>query len=285
MPVVTTLHTILGKPTLEQRRVMTDLAHLESVVVMSEHGAGSCARSHGAGRQDDPSCTAFRARARGRASSTWAWTANRDLTRAVPGQGHRVRDRRAACGGRAPSRGHLPALGATHPHVKERHGKRIATVSRFARASSAWRRTSSSRRFVSLPELTEFLSVADIYITPYLNPEQITSGTWRGRRRKPWFHAVSVCQRALADGRGRCALARPGHSLNAERAAGDRTSSARSVTARAHGRGMVGLRSRGATSRAGGSASTLRRGAAAQAKTLQNVCSIRPSSTSVTCAR
>ena len=32
-------------------------------------------------------------------------------------------------------------------------------------------------RFVSQDELTEFLSAADIYITPYLQPEQITSGT------------------------------------------------------------------------------------------------------------
>src|SRR5205814_9217140 len=32
-------------------------------------------------------------------------------------------------------------------------------------------------RFVSQGELVEFLSAADIYITPYLKPEQITSGT------------------------------------------------------------------------------------------------------------
>jgi hypothetical protein len=32
-------------------------------------------------------------------------------------------------------------------------------------------------RFVSQAELSEFLAAADIYITPYLNPEQITSGT------------------------------------------------------------------------------------------------------------
>ena len=30
---------------------------------------------------------------------------------------------------------------------------------------------------MSAAELAEFLSAADIYITPYLNPEQITSGT------------------------------------------------------------------------------------------------------------
>ena len=32
-------------------------------------------------------------------------------------------------------------------------------------------------RFVSQSELAEFLSAADIYVTPYLKPEQITSGT------------------------------------------------------------------------------------------------------------
>jgi hypothetical protein len=32
-------------------------------------------------------------------------------------------------------------------------------------------------RFVSQEELTQFLAAADIYITPYLQPEQITSGT------------------------------------------------------------------------------------------------------------
>ena len=32
-------------------------------------------------------------------------------------------------------------------------------------------------RFVSLEELVEFIGAADIYITPYLNPAQIVSGT------------------------------------------------------------------------------------------------------------
>src|SRR6185369_8391357 len=32
-------------------------------------------------------------------------------------------------------------------------------------------------RFVSQEELSRFLSAADIYVTPYLKPEQITSGT------------------------------------------------------------------------------------------------------------
>ena len=69
-------------------------------------------------------------------------------------------------------------LGATHPHVKERHGEtyRLMLELRAQRLG-----VDSSMifhdRFVSQGELVEFLSAADIYITPYLKPEQITSGT------------------------------------------------------------------------------------------------------------
>src|SRR4029077_14147255 len=40
-----------------------------------------------------------------------------------------------------------------------------------------FRSISFHERFVSQNELVEFLSAADIYVTPYLKPEQITSGT------------------------------------------------------------------------------------------------------------
>ncbi len=69
-------------------------------------------------------------------------------------------------------------LGATHPHVKEHHGEtyRLMLEARAQRlgvdASMIFH-----NRFVSQDELTEFLAAADIYITPYLKPEQITSGT------------------------------------------------------------------------------------------------------------
>jgi len=44
-------------------------------------------------------------------------------------------------------------------------------------------------RFVSLEELVEFISAADIYITPYLKEEQITSGTlaYTLAQEKQWF--------------------------------------------------------------------------------------------------
>ena len=40
MPIVTTVHTILGKPDSMQRRAMNEIARLsERLVVMSAHGA------------------------------------------------------------------------------------------------------------------------------------------------------------------------------------------------------------------------------------------------------
>ncbi len=97
-------------------------------------------------------------------------------------------------------------LGATHPHVKERHGEtyRLMLESRARRLG-----VDSSmifyNRFVSQAELTEFLSAADIYVTPYLKAEQITSGTLayavgsgKAVISTPYWYAREL----LSDGRG-----------------------------------------------------------------------------------
>ena len=69
-------------------------------------------------------------------------------------------------------------LGATHPHVKDRHGEtyRLMLENR-ARRLGVDSSVIFYNRFVSQTELNEFLSAADVYVTPYLKAEQITSGT------------------------------------------------------------------------------------------------------------
>ncbi|HEV8234536.1 MAG TPA: glycosyltransferase, partial [Gemmatimonadaceae bacterium] len=69
-------------------------------------------------------------------------------------------------------------LGATHPHVRERFGEAYrTTLEQRAKALGVGDATIFHNRFVSQEELVQFLGAADIYVTPYLNPEQITSGT------------------------------------------------------------------------------------------------------------
>jgi hypothetical protein len=69
-------------------------------------------------------------------------------------------------------------LGATHPHVKKRDGETYRlSLQRLAKEKGVSQHVIFHNRFVSLPELIEFIGAADIYLTPYLNPAQITSGT------------------------------------------------------------------------------------------------------------
>jgi len=69
-------------------------------------------------------------------------------------------------------------LGKTHPHVKENHGEEYRlSLQRRARQLGVDEHIVFHNRFVGLQELCEFLGAADIYVTPYLNREQIVSGT------------------------------------------------------------------------------------------------------------
>jgi len=69
-------------------------------------------------------------------------------------------------------------VGATHPHVLRAEGESYRlSLQRLAHDLHVERHVIFHNRFVSLEELMEFIAAADIYITPYLNQDQIASGT------------------------------------------------------------------------------------------------------------
>jgi glycosyltransferase involved in cell wall biosynthesis len=69
-------------------------------------------------------------------------------------------------------------LGATHPEVKKVHGEKYRlSLERKALDLNIADNVVFHDRFVDLQELTEYMSCCDVYLTPYLAKEQITSGT------------------------------------------------------------------------------------------------------------
>src|SRR5690606_27716015 len=97
-------------------------------------------------------------------------------------------------------------LGATHPNLLREHGEAYRLeLERLAADLGVQKHLVFYNRFVSLGELKEFIGAADVYITPYLNREQITSGTLayafgcgKAVVSTPYWHAEEL----LADGRG-----------------------------------------------------------------------------------
>ena len=69
-------------------------------------------------------------------------------------------------------------LGATHPHIIKEHGEAYRiSLQQLVRKLNISDHVVFHNRFVELKELCEFLGAADIYVTPYLEEGQITSGT------------------------------------------------------------------------------------------------------------
>ena len=69
-------------------------------------------------------------------------------------------------------------LGQTHPVVRRQEGESyreslVETVERFGLRNNV----QFVDRYLDFPELVEYLQATDIYLTPYLNPVQIVSGT------------------------------------------------------------------------------------------------------------
>jgi hypothetical protein len=97
-------------------------------------------------------------------------------------------------------------LGATHPNLVRDQGEAYRNrLMRRVRELGVEDHVVFLDRFVDLPTLLEFISMCDVYVTPYLNEAQMTSGTLAysfglGKPvvSTPYWHAREL----LANGRG-----------------------------------------------------------------------------------
>ncbi len=214
-PVAVTLHTILSSPDRDQRRVMEALiARCETLIVMAEEGRRLLIDIYGA----DPSriCViphgipdrvfAPTAPMKGRLGLTGREVI---LTFGLLSPGKGVETMLAA----------MPAivaqqptalfiiLGATHPHTIATSGEAYRDeLKALATRLELGDHVRWIDAFVETDELLDFLEAADVYVTPYLNPAQITSGTLAyavglGKPvvATPYVHACEL----LAGGHGR----------------------------------------------------------------------------------
>jgi glycosyltransferase involved in cell wall biosynthesis len=214
MPLVTTLHTILESPSLQQRRVMDELLALSDyVVAMTRKGIdilqdvykppGEKVRLIPHGIPDvpfiDPSFYKDKYGVEGKiVLLTFGLLApNKGIEfvfRALPDI---IREH--------PNVVYLVA-GVTHPNLLRHEGEKYRlALQLLADELGVAGNVIFHNRFVSIEELKELIVLADIYLTPYLVESQITSGTLaysfgsgKAVISTPFWHAREL----LADGRG-----------------------------------------------------------------------------------
>jgi glycosyltransferase involved in cell wall biosynthesis len=186
MPVVTTLHSILREPNPAQREVMTELVRRsDRVVVMARKGAEILRETYGVpdakvdliphGIPDIPLMDSSGYKAQfGVEGRTVVLTfgligPGKGIEHAIEALPEIVRQH--------PDVVYI-VLGATHPHLLAREGERYRlSLERLAESRRVKEHVIFYNQFVSLADLKEFIGATDIYVTPYLNEAQITSGT------------------------------------------------------------------------------------------------------------
>jgi glycosyltransferase involved in cell wall biosynthesis len=213
-PVVTTLHTVLLKPNADQHRVMQELlANSTRLVVMTERGRNLLREVYEA----PP------------AKIDLIPHGIPDVTFVAPDY---YKDQFGVGGKKvlltfgllSPNKGiehvlnALPdvvaefpdvvyiLLGATHPHELRTRGETYRLgLEAIVRKNKLQNNVIFHNRFVDLKELTEFIAAADLYVTPYLDEAQITSGTLayafgagKAVISTPYWHAAEL----LRDQRG-----------------------------------------------------------------------------------
>jgi glycosyltransferase involved in cell wall biosynthesis len=97
-------------------------------------------------------------------------------------------------------------IGETHPEVRKHEGEKYRNdLTRLVSELGLEEHVRFTNRFITKRELIKFLQATDIYITPYISPNQISSGTLvyalgagKAVVSTPYYHAIEV----LSNNRG-----------------------------------------------------------------------------------
>jgi glycosyltransferase involved in cell wall biosynthesis len=213
-PVVTTLHTVLRTPNGDQRRVMQEVIALSArLVVMTERGRTILQEVYRAplakidliphGIPDVPFA------APDRYKGQFGVTGKKVLLTfglLSPNKGiEHVLQALPEIVAEFPDVVYI-VLGATHPNELRTRGEAYRLgLEAIARKNKIENHVIFHNRFVELKELTEFIGAADLYVTPYLDEAQSTSGTLayafgagKAVVSTPYWHAAEL----LKDQRG-----------------------------------------------------------------------------------
>ncbi len=185
-PVVVTLHTVLQNPSPNQKRIIQEFARLAGCLVVmvgvgerilnevygvsSEkiriipHGVpnvkmvSSSAAKNGLGYGGRYVMSTFGLLSRGKGIE--------DAIKAMPAIVEKI-----------PNAAYL-ILGETHPGVRKHEGESYRnSLIELVHSLGMEEHVSFNNRYLALPQLIRYLSATDVYITPYLGKDQITSGT------------------------------------------------------------------------------------------------------------
>jgi glycosyltransferase involved in cell wall biosynthesis len=214
MPIVTTLHTVLAEPREGQCATLNQIIRMSSkVVVMAEKGQQLLRTVYHApadkivviphGIPSFPFVEPDRAKAK-------LGFGNRAVILTFgllsPNKGIEVMiDAMPSILERRPDAVYV-VLGATHPNLVREQGEayRHSLIARVQELGIE-DHVIFLDRFVDQPTLLDFISMCDVYVTPYLNESQMTSGTLaysfglgKAVVSTPYWHAREL----LADGRG-----------------------------------------------------------------------------------
>lgn len=214
MPVVTTLHTVLREPDVDQLAVMQEIAaRSDRLIVMSRHSSGFL--------QDVFRVPSEKVDLIPHGIPDLPFTVSPSYKDSSSARGKTVL---LTFGLLSPNKGFenvieaLPRIlarhsdvvyliaGATHPHVRRREGDRyLLELKALAKSLGVEENVVFVNRFVNPQEMASLVGLADIYVTPYRYETQAVSGTLayalgagKAIISTPYWHATEL----LADGRG-----------------------------------------------------------------------------------